>query len=103
MLYALTGEYIFGEAGTMCGKLRWEMSVLGFLKILELEFFCQKTNFPFYLILIKIIIQHGKGSKNSSTYFDNRIEIEQESDILIADYSFDECSFFKDDDDDMCA
>ena len=24
MLYALTGEYIFGEAGTMCGKLRWE-------------------------------------------------------------------------------
>ena len=23
MLYALTGEYIFGEAGTMCVKLRW--------------------------------------------------------------------------------
>ena len=22
MLYAFTGEYIFGEAGTMCGKLR---------------------------------------------------------------------------------
>ena len=22
MLYALTGEYTFGEAGTMCGKLR---------------------------------------------------------------------------------
>ena len=53
--------------------------------------------------------KHGKGSKNSSAYFDSRIEIEQESesDILIADYSFDvsmndECSFFKDDDD-MCA
>ena len=43
--------------------------------------------------------KHGKGSKNSSTYFDNRIEIEQESDILIADYSFDECNYFKDDDD----
>ena len=28
----------------------------------------------------------------------SRIEIEQESDNLIADYSFDECSFFKDDD-----
>ena len=40
--------------------------------------------------------KHGKGSKNSSTYFDNRIEIEQESDILIADCSFDECSNFKD-------
>ena len=49
--------------------------------------------------------KHGKGSKNSSTYFDNIIEIEheiEESDILIAGYSFDECSFFKDDDD-MCA
>ena len=32
--------------------------------------------------------KHGKGSKNSSAYFDSRIEIEQESDILIADYSF---------------
>jgi hypothetical protein len=38
---------------------------------------------------------------NSSTYFDNRIEIEQESDILIADHSFDECNYFKDDD--ICA
>ena len=54
--------------------------------------------------------KHGKGSKNSSAYFDSRIEIEQESDILIADYywyliadySFDECSFFKEDGD-MCA
>ena len=46
--------------------------------------------------------KHGKGSKNSSAYFDSKIEIEQESDNLIADYSFDECSFFKDDDD-MCA
>ena len=33
---------------------------------------------------------------------DNRIEIEQESDILIADYSFDECNYFKEDDD-ICA
>ena len=43
--------------------------------------------------------KHGKGSKNSSAYFDSRIEIEHESDILIADYSFDECSFSKDDHD----
>ena len=43
MLYALTGEYIFGKAGTMCGKLRWEMSVLGFLKILEFRFFLSKN------------------------------------------------------------
>ena len=34
---------------------------------------------------------------------DSRIEIEHETDNLIADYSFDECSFFKDDDDDICA
>ena len=46
--------------------------------------------------------KHGKGSKNSSTYFDNRIDIEQESDVLIADYSFDECNYFKEDDD-ICA
>ena len=56
------------------------------------------------LISIQHEKKHGKGSKNSSAYFDSRIEIEQETDNLIADYSFDECSFFKDDDDDdMCA
>ena len=54
------------------------------------------------LIAIQHEKKHGKGSKNNSAYFDSRIEIEQESDILIADYSFDECSFFKEDDD-MCA
>jgi hypothetical protein len=37
-----------------------------------------------------------------STYFDNRIDIEQESDVLIADYSFDERNYFKEDDD-ICA
>ena len=50
----------------------------------------------------KLKFKHGKGSKNSSTYFDNRIDIEQESDVLIADYSFDECNYFKEDDD-ICA
>ena len=43
--------------------------------------------------------KHGKGCKNSSDYFDSKIEIEHESDILIADYSFDECNYFKEDDD----
>ena len=46
--------------------------------------------------------KHGKGCKNSSDYFDSKIEIEHESDILIADYSFDECNYFKEDDD-ICA
>ena len=52
------------------------------------------------LISIQHEKKHGKGSKNknSSVYFDSRIEIEQETDNLIADYSFDECSLFKDDD-----
>ena len=56
------------------------------------------------LIIISTQLEkkHGKGSKNSSAYFDSRIDIEQETDKLIADNSFDECSFFKDDDD-MCA
>ena len=54
-------------------------------------------------------IQHekknGKGSKNSSAYFDfdSRIEIEHESDILIADYSFDERWMQLLQDDDLCA
>ena len=46
--------------------------------------------------------KHGKGSKNSSAYFDSRIDIEQETDNLIAGYGFDKYSFFKDDDD-LCA
>ena len=46
--------------------------------------------------------KHGKGCKNSSDYFDSKIEIEHESDILIADYSFDECNYFKEDND-FCA
>ena len=54
------------------------------------------------LISIQHEKKHGKGSKNSSAYFDSRIDIEQETDKLIADNSFDECSFFKDDND-MCA
>ena len=54
------------------------------------------------LISIQHEKKHGKGCKNSSTYFDSRIDIEQETDKLIADYSFDECCFFKDDDD-LCA
>ena len=35
------------------------------------------------LIAIQHEKKHGKGSKNSSDYFDNRIDIEQESDVLI--------------------
>ena len=35
------------------------------------------------LITIQHEKKHGKGSKNSSAYFDSRIDIEQESDILI--------------------
>ena len=54
------------------------------------------------LISIQHEKKHGKGSKNSSAYFDSRIDIEQDTDKLLADYSFDKCSFFKDDDD-MCA
>ena len=54
------------------------------------------------LIAIQHEKKHGKGSKNSSTYFDNRIDIEHESDSLIADYNFDECNYFKEDDD-ICA
>ena len=35
------------------------------------------------LIAIQHEKKHGKGSKNSSTYFDNRIDIEHESDFFL--------------------
>ena len=38
------------------------------------------------LISIQHEKKHGKGSKNSSAYFNSRIDIEQETDNLIADY-----------------
>ena len=44
---------------------------------------------------------YGRGSKNNSSYFDERIHIEHETDKLMADNSFDECIYIKDDD--MCA
>ena len=54
------------------------------------------------LISIQHEKKHDKGRKNTSAYFDSRIVIEQETDKLIADNSFEKCSYFKDDDD-MCA
>ena len=45
---------------------------------------------------------HGKGSKNSSSYLDDRIGIEDETDKLIADRRFDQCVYFNDDNV-MCA
>ena len=41
------------------------------------------------LISIQHETKHGKGSKNSSAYFDSIIDVEQEIDKLIADNSFD--------------
>ena len=49
------------------------------------------TSIAFYAIFLK-----------ETTKYHNRIDIEQESDVLIADYSFDECNYFKEDDD-ICA
>ena len=34
--------------------------------------------------------KHSKGSKNSSSYFDDKIDFEHETDKLIADDRFDE-------------
>jgi hypothetical protein len=39
--------------------------------------------------------KHGKGSKDSSSYFDDRTDIEEENDKLIGDDRFDECVYFK--------
>ena len=54
------------------------------------------------LIRIQHEKKHGKGSKNSSTYFDNKMIEEEEMEKQIDDNTFDECAYVKDDDD-LCA
>ena len=63
MLYALTGEYVFGEAGTMCGKLRWEMSVF--------------ENFRFSKIFDKYIIYNlpFEGLTNLAPIFNKTVKL----------------------------
>ena len=47
-------------------------------------------------------MEHGKGSKNSSSYFDNKMIEEEEMEKQVNDGTFDECAYVKDDDD-LCA
>ena len=46
--------------------------------------------------------KHGKGSKNSSIYFDNKMIEEEEMEEQLDDDKYDECAYFKDEDD-VCA
>ena len=46
--------------------------------------------------------KHDKGSKNSSSYFDNKMIEEEEMEKQVNDGTFDECAHVKDDDD-LCA
>ena len=46
--------------------------------------------------------KHGKGSKNSSSYFDNKMIEEEEMEKQVNDGTFDECAHVKDDDN-LCA
>ena len=54
------------------------------------------------LIRIQHEKKHGKGSKNSSSYFDNKMVEEEEMEKQVNDSAFDECTYVKDDDD-LCA
>ena len=54
------------------------------------------------LIRIQHEKKHGKGNKNSSAYFDNKMIEEEEMEKQIDDGTFDECACAKDDDD-LCA
>ena len=55
------------------------------------------------LIEIQHEKKHGKGNKNSSIYFDNKmIEEEEEMEKQLGDDRHDECVYIKDDDD-LCA
>ena len=51
------------------------------------------------LIRIQHEKKHGKGSKNISTYFDNKMIEEEEMEKQVNDGTFDECAYVKDDDD----
>ena len=56
------------------------------------------------LIRIQHEKKHGKGSKNSSAYFDNKMIEEEEIEKQIDDGTFDECAYvYVKDDDDSCA
>ena len=54
------------------------------------------------LIRIQHEKKHGKGSKNSSAYFNDKMIEEEEMEKQIDDGTFDECAYVKDDDD-LCA
>ena len=54
------------------------------------------------LIRIQHEKKHGKGSKNSSTHFDNKMIEEEEMEKQINDGTFDECAYVMDDYD-LCA
>ena len=43
--------------------------------------------------------KHGKGSKNSSIYFDNKMVEDEEVEKQVNDGTFDECASVKEDDD----
>ena len=53
------------------------------------------------LIRIQHEKKHGKGSKNSSSYFDNKMIEEEEMEKQVW-WCIDECAYVKDDDD-LCA
>ena len=56
------------------------------------------------LIRIQHEKKHGKGSKNSSSYVDNKMIEEEEMEKQINDGTFDECAYvYVKDDDDLCA
>ena len=54
-------------------------------------------NRTYKLIGIQHVKKHGKGSKNSSIYFDNKM-VEEEMEKQVYDGTFDECAYVKDDD-----
>jgi len=52
-------------------------------------------NRTYKLIGIQHEKKHGKGSKNSSSYFDNKMIEEEEMEKQVNDGTFDECAYDK--------
>ena len=66
------------------------------------SFFLFRIFYLFINYFFWYFVKHGKGSKNSSAYFNDKMIEEEEMEKQIDDGTFDECAYVKDDDD-LCA
>ena len=80
-------------------KLKWLRRIACAMTKTKAMCIINRTN---KLIWIQHKKKHGKGSKNSSSYFDNKMVEQEEMGKQVNGGIFNECAYIKDDDD-LCA